>query len=165
MKVRYLLQIALVAACYSISNGANAQDKSESEKNLIAFPAAQAGSHRYVIHLAPLDNEQDAKVEIIAGRNATVDCNTHWFGGALTQSTVEGWGFNYYTLTASDRMAGTLMGCPDDSKREEFVPVRGENFIARYNSRVPLVIYAKEDIKVRYRIWKPLDETHSAKEG
>lgn len=165
MKVRHFLQIALVAASFGVPNGASAQDKTESERNLEAFPAAPSGSYRYVIHLPPLEKEQDAKVEIIAGRNATVDCNISWFGGSLTPGTVEGWGFDYFTLTASDRMSGTLMACPEDSKRTDFVPVRGENFMLRYNSRLPIVIYAKDGLEIRYRIWKPSDETHNAQRG
>jgi ecotin len=87
MKVRHFLQIALVAVSFGVPHGAIAQDKTESERNLEAFPAAPSGSYRYVIHLPRLEKEQDAKVEIIAGRNATVDCNISWFGGSLTPST------------------------------------------------------------------------------
>ncbi|MBQ0708131.1 MULTISPECIES: serine protease inhibitor ecotin [unclassified Ochrobactrum] len=165
MKVRQFLQIALIAGSFGLSHGASAEGRTESERNLEAFPAAASGSYRYVIHLPPLENEHDAKVEIIAGRNATVDCNISWFGGSLTPGTVEGWGFDYFTLAASDRMSGTLMACPEGSKRTDFVPVRGENFMLRYNSRLPIVIYAKDGFEIRYRIWKPSDETHNAKRG
>lgn len=165
MRAGYFLQIALVVGCFSAPYGASAQNKTESEKNLAAFPPASAGSHRFVIHLPRLKKEQDAKVEIIAGRTATVDCNNHWFGGRLTQNVVKGWGFDYFNITASDRMAGTLMGCPDASKRTAFVPVRGENFFVRYNSRVPLVIYANDGVEIRYRIWKPSPETRNADQG
>ncbi|EEQ95499.1 serine protease inhibitor ecotin [Brucella intermedia] len=165
MKARQFLQIGLIAASFAVPQVASAEGKTESERNLQAFPAAPSGSYRYVIHLPPLEKEQDAKVEIIAGRNATVDCNISWFGGSLTPSTVEGWGFDYFTLTASDRMSGTLMACPEDSKRTDFVPVRGENFMLRYNSRLPIVIYAKDGFEIRYRIWKPSEETHNAERG
>ena len=165
MKVRHFLLTALVAVSFGVPNGASAQDKTESERKFALFPPAASGSYRYVIHLPPLEKEQDAKVEIIAGRNATVDCNISWFGGSLTPSTIEGWGFDYFTLTASDRMSGTLMACPPDSKRTAFVPVRGEDFMLRYNSRLPIVIYAKDGLEIRYRIWKPSDETHNAQRG
>ncbi len=54
MKVRHFLQIALVAASFGVPHGASAQDKTESERNLEAFPAAPSGSYRYVIHLPRL---------------------------------------------------------------------------------------------------------------
>lgn len=165
MKIGNFLAVVLALGCFGFAPGANAQGKTESQKNLTAFPPASAGSTRFVIHLPSLEREEEAKVEIIAGRTTAVDCNTHWFGGGIAQNVVEGWGFDYFKVTVSDQMASTRMACPDASKRTAFVPVRGENFFVRYNSRVPLVIYAAEGVEIRYRIWKPSPETHSAEQG
>lgn len=165
MKIGHFLQISIFTVCCSLAYNASAQSKTESEKNLTAFPAAPAGSERYVIHLPPLDEEQHAKVEIIAGRIAMVDCNISWFTGNLNTSTIDGWGFDYYTLAASDHMISTRMACPQNSSHKAFVPVRGNNFMLRYNSRLPIVIYAKDGFEIRYRIWKPLNDTHSAQRG
>lgn len=34
-----------------------------------------------------------------------------------------------------------------------FVPVVGDGYLLRYNSKLPIVIYAPKDIEVRYRVW------------
>ncbi|MNO08939.1 Ecotin precursor [compost metagenome] len=47
----------------------------------------------------------------------------------------------------------TLMACPESTKTQGFVPVVGDGFMLRYNSKLPLVLYVPKDIEVRYRIW------------
>ncbi len=32
--------------------------------------------------------------------------------------------------------------------------VRGEGFLLRYNSKLPVVVYVPEGFEVRYRIWQ-----------
>ena len=62
-----------------------------------------------------------------------------------------------YTLEADKLtftpMASTMMACPDGKAHPEFVPVVGEGFMLRYNSKLPIVVYVPKDIEVRYRIW------------
>jgi len=165
MKVTYFLVIAAMGVCLGLSQAAVAQTQSESEKNLAAFPAASDGMYRSVIHLPALPSEEDARVEIIAGRIATIDCNISWFGGSLIAATISGWGFDYYTLHADGPMAQTRMACPEGSRHEAFVPVRGEGFMLRYNSRLPVVIYAKDGFEIRYRVWTPSAEMRPAQRG
>ena len=51
-------------------------------------------------------------------------------------------------------MAGTLMAIdPDAPKEDRFVPLGGEPYLIRYNSRLPVVVYAPKGVEVRYRIW------------
>jgi ecotin len=165
MKVTYSLVIAVMGVWLGLSQTTIAQTQSESEKNLAAFPAAKDGMHRAVIHLPALPVEDDARLEIIAGRTATIDCNISWFGGSLIAATIDGWGFDYYTLHADGPMVQTRKACPEGSRHEAFVPVRGEGFMLRYNSRLPVVIYAKDGFEIRYRVWTPSAETRHAPRG
>ncbi|MNJ67972.1 Ecotin precursor [compost metagenome] len=66
---------------------------------------------------------------------------------------MQGWGYNYYELGTIGPAASTLMACPDASRKQAFVPVGGEPLLVRYNSTLPVVIYAPADVEVRYRVW------------
>ncbi|MCU0539178.1 MAG: ecotin family protein, partial [Desulfobacterales bacterium] len=51
-------------------------------------------------------------------------------------------------------MAGTKIAVdPTAPKVDRFVTLGGEPFLIRYNSRLPVVVYAPEGVEVRYRIW------------
>ncbi|MNY77756.1 Ecotin precursor [compost metagenome] len=54
------------------------------------------------------------------------------------------------------------MACPDSSRKQAFVPVGGEPMLVRYNSKLPLVIYAPADVEVRYRIWSATEDSSPA---
>ena len=41
----------------------------------------------------------------------------------------------------------------------------GEAFLIRYNSRLPIVVYAREGVEVRYRIWSADHKTKKLEEG
>jgi ecotin len=57
----------------------------------------------------------------------------------------------------------TLMACPPGSKKKRaFVPVVGDGFTVRYNSKLPIVVYAPTDVEVRYRIWSASDKVNTA---
>lgn len=120
--------------------------------DLKAFPAATAGQTRHVINLPAQSDENALKVEVILGKTQTVDCNNHFFGGQLETRTAEGWGYDYYVLPALGQAASTMMACPAGSEREAFVTTQPQALI-RYNSRLPLVVYAPSDVEVRYRLW------------
>ncbi|MFT3760513.1 serine protease inhibitor ecotin [Thauera sp.] len=117
------------------------------------WPRAVEGYSRHVIQLPQLADEGSRKVELIAGKTMEVDCNRHSIGGRWQEKTVEGWGYNYYELDQVGQPVSTLMACPDNSRKQAFVQVGGEPMLVRYNSQLPLVIYAPSDIEVRYRIW------------
>ena len=123
------------------------------------WPAASAGYSRHVIELPALDDENARKVELIAGKTMDVDCNRHSIGGRWQEKSVEGWGYNYYELSDVGQPVSTLMACPDNSRKPAFVQVGGEPVLVRYNSKLPLVIYAPSDIEVRYRIWAATPES------
>ena len=132
-------------------------------EDLKVFPPAQSGFERHVIRLPQLDNEDEHKVELIPGKTIEVDCNRHRFGGTWSRESIPGWGYSYFLLAEVSGPASTMMACPpDEPKRKEFVRVTIPDPILRYNSRLPLVVYAPGDIEVRYRIWSAADEMTSA---
>lgn len=135
-----------------------------STEALKPFPAAPEGQQRHVIELPALADENAHKVELIAGKTMEVDCNLHRLGGQWQERTVEGWGYNYFELDKVGPALSTMMACPDDSRHRAFVSVGGEPMLVRYNSKLPLVIYAPQDIEVRYRIWSAGSETLPARQ-
>jgi ecotin len=126
------------------------------------YPAAADGYARHVIELPAQANEAEHKVELIAGKTLEVDCNQQRLGGQWQEKTVEGWGYNYYQLGQVGPAVSTLMACPDGSRKPAFVQVGGEPMLVRYNSKLPLVIYAPADVEVRYRVWSAAAATSPA---
>jgi len=54
---------------------------------------------------------------------------------------------------------------PDAPKEDRFVPLGGEPYLIRYNSRLPVVVYAPEGVEVRYRVWSAAPKAKAIKEG
>lgn len=126
------------------------------------FPVIQEGQARHVIWLAEHAQEELLKVEIVPGKLMMTDCNTRGLMGSFSTQELSGWGYNYYQLENVTGPISTMMACPDDSAVEAFVPVHGDNFTLRYNSKLPIVIYAPQGIEVRYRIWTTSEQLQSA---
>jgi len=128
-------------------------------EDLKAFPEAESGFERHVIRLPELDNEDEHRVELIPGKLIEVDCNRHWFGGNWSRESIPGWGYSYFLLADVGGPASTMMACPpDEALKEEFVRVNIKDPMVRYNSRLPIVVYAPQGIEVRYRIWTAQEE-------
>ncbi|UCP11171.1 serine protease inhibitor ecotin [Pseudomonas sp. MM213] len=122
-------------------------------EDVAPFPKAENGFTRQVIHLAPQASEDNYQVEILAGKTLTVDCNRQRLGGMLEEKNLEGWGYPFYRLEKVIGPMSTLMACPDGKSKQDFVPVVGDGFRLRYNSKLPIVLYVPKDVEVRYRIW------------
>lgn len=122
-------------------------------EDVAPFPKADSGFTRQVIHLAPQQQEDSYQVEILAGKTLAVDCNRQRLGGMLEEKNLEGWGYPFYRLEKVIGPMSTLMACPDGKSRQEFVPVVGDGFMLRYNSKLPIVLYVPKEVEVRYRIW------------
>ena len=141
-----------------ISTQTFAQDSND----IKMFPKPDANKVQKVIQLNPLENEDDLMVEVMIGKKTMTDgCNNYFLLGQLEEKNLEGWGYNYYNFVSDGNIASTLMGCLN-SKGEEKV-VYAETKKVRYNSRLPIVIYAPKDVEVNYRIWKADSTIHQVK--
>ena len=161
MKVRLKSVISLLGVCVFVFLGgvtANAQ-QNEAEKALEAFPAAEVGMVRHVIQLKKQKDESMFKIEIVPGKNMLVDCNNHMLMGKLEEKDLQGWGYNYYVFSSDGQTRSTLMAC---NKPKENKFVQAQTLTVRYNSRLPIVIYAPEGYEVQYRIWKADKKTKSS---
>jgi ecotin len=155
--VRFTLPTALLlSATATFANAAKLED-------VAPYPKAEDGFVRQVIHLPKQAQEENFKVEILAGKTLTVDCNRQRLGGSLEEKTLEGWGYTYYRLEKVSGPASTMMACPDGKTRKDFVPVVGDGFVLRYNSKLPIVIYAPKDVEVRYRLWSASEKVEKAR--
>jgi ecotin len=130
-------------------------------EDLAAFPPAEKGMVRHVLRLPKKDDEEAFKIELIAGKTVMVDAaNRYFFGGKIEEHNIEGWGYVCYRISELGPMAGTLMAVdPAAPKEDRFVALGGEPYLVRYNSRLPLVVYAPEGVIVRYRVWSASAET------
>jgi len=135
----------------SFTTVVNAQSKQDAEKVLEPFPKAAEGMVRHVIQLKKKSDESKFMVEIIPGKVMSVDCNIHRLMGKLEEKDLQGWGYTYYDFTSNGQTTSTMMAC---NKPNENKFVSGETKIVRYNSKLPIVIYAPQGFEVKYRIWK-----------
>ena len=132
-----------------------------------AFPPAEEGMVRHVLQLPEKPDESLYQVELIAGQTVKLDEeNQYFFAGKFEEETIGGWGYTRYLLKELGPMAGTRMAInPDAPKVDRFVSLGGEPYLVRYNSRLPIVVYAPKDVEVRYRIWSASEEMLTISEG
>lgn len=132
-----------------------------------AFPPADAGMVRYVLQLPTQNDESAYKVELIVGKTVEVDeRNRYFFGGKIERETIQGWGFPRYIVSELGPMGGTLIAIdPKAPTVNRFVSLAGEPYLIRYNSRLPLVVYAPEGVEVHYRIWRAGRGSRTMEEG
>jgi ecotin len=135
--------------------------------NMNAFPPADKGQLRYVLHLPEQDDESNYQVELIVGKTVEIDeINQYFFAGQINTESIAGWGFPRYLVSELGPMAGTLMAVdPNSPKVNRFVRLGGGPYLIRYNSRLPVVVYVPAGVEVRYRIWSADSETKTIKEG
>lgn len=150
---RSLIAWVGAGALLMAADGAAAQGGRPPRDDLAAFPAPQRGQLRHVIRLQPERDENALRVGVVVGRTMMVDCNRQMLSSTLQERTAEGWGYSYFVVTQVGPAASTMMACPPNSRRRDFVRSADEPLL-RYNSRLPLVIYAPSDVEVRYRIWR-----------
>ena len=133
---------------------------------LDAFPDAQGDMVRYVIPLPEMPNPEDNyAVEIIAGRVIQTDgVNQVRMDTELQPRPLEGWGYTYYEMTGSGQVASTLMAPPPGAEPVQAF-VHGAPLTVRYNSRLPIVVYAPKGFEIRYRIWATAAEFIPGREG
>jgi ecotin len=84
----------------------------------------------------------------------------------IQKETIQGWGYTRYHVSELGSMAGTRMAVdPNAPKVNRFVSLGGEPYLIRYNSRMPIVVYAPEGVEVRYRIWSAKSKTKGMEKG
>lgn len=133
-----------------------AQSSNQAINNMKAFPSAEKGKVRFVLHLPKQKDESLFKVELTVGKTVRIDkANRYFLGGKIESQTIPGWGFTCYMVSKVGPIAGTLMAVdPNEQKVDRFITLGGEPFIIPYNSRIPVVVYVPEDAEARYRIWR-----------
>ena len=131
----------------SIQN-VSAQEKSETSM----FPKPKEGQKQYIIKLPKKQDESQYKIEVLIGKRETVDkCNQYHLAGKFVSKDLSGWGYTYYDFETQGNIRGTLMACPDGQKVEKLILAPGE--LTRYNSKLPIVVYAPDGYEVSYKIW------------
>lgn len=123
---------------------------------LKAFAVAKEGMARFVIVLPHKgrEEENDFKVEIFPGMVMPTDgVNLMNLDVRIESRPLKGWGYTYYEVIGSNKTMSTLIAIPEGS-REIMAFVSGASRLIRYNSRLPIVVYAPKGHEIRYRIWK-----------
>ncbi|MFK8331733.1 serine protease inhibitor ecotin [Pseudomonas sp. BJa5] len=151
-----------LTALFTLTLATAVSAQAASLKDVAPYPEAEKGFTRQVIHLPAQADESAFKLEVLAGKQLQVDCNRQRLGGNLEEQTLQGWGYNYYRLEKVSGPASTLMACPDGKKQQAFVPVIGDGFLLRYNSKLPVVVYVPDGVEVRYRIWSAAGDVKHA---
>ena len=161
MTAKILLRMIAFGLALVVTDSAPAAD------NMKAFPPAEKGMVRHVLQLPKQDDESAFKVELLVGKTVPVDeGNRYFFGGKIKVETIPGWGFPRYNVSKLGPMAGTRIAInPDAPKVKRFVTLGGEPLLIRYNSRLPIVVYAPEGVEVRYRVWSGEPEAKVIEEG
>lgn len=151
-------QIITLACTLFISTSVMGQEQREISNeiglDLSVFPAVSADQKQVVINLPAKESqaaEKKYKVELIAGKTMAVDCNKYGLNGLLQEKTVDSMGYIYYTFSTNGETWSTMMGCPEESRHEEFVSA--QPLMIDYNSQIPIVIYLPEGYELRYTIW------------
>ncbi|MFY4706695.1 serine protease inhibitor ecotin [Burkholderia glumae] len=156
---------AHLASAQSVASGAaaSAPAAAAAAADLKMFPAPQPGMQRAVISLPPAELKDDLRVQVIVGKTMPTDCNVHFFPARLQHDTLPGSGYPYYRVTDIGPVAATKMACaPSATPQSAFVIGRGDGFLLRYNSRLPVVVYVPDGYEVRYRLWQGSNEVGRA---
>jgi len=131
------------------------------------FPEAKKGMERFVIVLPEKKRGEDAgfKVELIPGKTMMTDgVNSYFMGASLEPKNLQGWGYTYYEIKGGGAVGSTLIGVPPGRPQvEKFI--QGKSLLIRYNSRLPIVIYAPKGFEIKYRIWSAPEKTGQAEKG
>ena len=105
------------------ANNISLDNVSTLDHNLKMYKKAEPGFVRYMITLPKIEQEKDHKIEIYAGKEMEVDCNTHTVAGSFTEKTVKGWGYPYLDFDYKGVLS-TYMMCPPESREVKFVRSR-----------------------------------------
>ncbi len=160
MPLRTLLCLATLVSLCDFTRAAD-------HPELKAYPPAEKGMQRFVIVLPDKSRaeEGDFKVEITVGKEVLGDgVNRMFLGSTVEERVVKGWGYPYYQVVGKGAVGSTLVGVPPGTpKKLQFVAAKPK--LIRYNSRLPVVVYAPEGYVVKYSVWTRGEKTHDAQPG
>lgn len=125
-------------------------------KNINMYKEAPNGFIRHIVALSPLENEHDAKIELMFKKPTMSDCNVKGWFGKLTEETVNGWGYSTYILDDKLPMASTMMFCNEEPELRMLYSQPQD--LMRYNSRLPIVVYTSSEVEMDVRLWQPTSE-------
>ena len=132
------------------------------ELDVSIYPLSKEGFSMFTIQLEPKQNEANFQIELYVGKIVEVDCNKYQLLGEFSKKNVQGWGYSYYEFNSNGEVMGTRMGCPENSKHEEFV--KSSVVLARYNSKLPIVVYLPNTMSLKYKIWERKEVEFEAKQ-
>ncbi|MGR5140234.1 ecotin family protein [Photobacterium sp. DNB23_23_1] len=122
-------------------------------ENADMFPE-MPGFTKHVIQLEATENEsQNRRVQIIANSVMNVDCNIKALPMDIERRSLEGWGYSYYVLEKQTDYASTMLACEEEASDQN---LQFHSDLLRYNSKLPLVIYAQDDVGVDHAVWAPM---------
>lgn len=120
------------------------------------YPKAEQGMVKHTIVLSQKEDENNYMIKLKFGREEEVDCNQHFLiDGKIEEKILDGYGYNYYVFNGSDKMASTLMACAVQTKTKKDVFYNSEEII-RYNSKLPIVVYAPKGVFVNYSVYEKI---------
>ena len=151
--------IFLVLGVLALSISAHAN---KGVNDLNVYPPVKKDQNRNVIVLEPKENEDDYRVLITASIDGMQDCNTKSRSAKYTEKVVEGMQYPYYEVGKIGDVVTTLMGCSEIPQMGEIPINLSGNTILRYNSKLPIVVYASNGIKINSKIFK-LEEIKKSK--
>jgi ecotin len=160
LRLWQIIAVVLVLSKVTILCGAE-------HPELKAFPPANEGMERFVIVLPEKERGQDEgfKVELIPGKSMPSDgVNLMRLGISIKPHPLTGWGYTYYEVSGRDVAMSTMMAVPEGTQQVEAF-VAGTSLLIRYNSRLPIIVYAPKGFEIRYRIWNASETTKSAEKG
>lgn len=115
------------------------------------YPKTKKDYKQIIIPLPIENNEDNLKIELFIGTEKMLDCNNHTLMGNVVEKIVDGWGYNYFMVESTGESISTMMGCPNPPTKK-FIYM--QPILIRYNSKLPVILYAPKNIEVRYRIWR-----------
>lgn len=158
--VLILLSCIILISCKSVPTLPYAGSVDINE--IAPYPKAKPGYSRFAIFLPKIAQEWDYKVEVLIGKELVVDCNQKQLLGTVTKRSIAGWEYDYYVVDSKGQAISTLKACPFQEETIQFVSIPNALGLLNYNSRLPIVVYAPNDMQVNYRIWSISNEMFSA---
>ncbi|EGU61712.1 ecotin [Vibrio nigripulchritudo ATCC 27043] len=109
-----------------------------------------AGLKRHEFTLPSLENESEKLIDFVINKQVTETCNSTALDGTIIKKPANGIESTHYVLP-SYGITQTLKACTSISENKELLRVENSNVFS-YDSSEPLVIYAPEDLEVKYSV-------------